>query len=382
MKKISVFLFALLLSDLCFAADSLNISINKYSFLQGEPIQWQCELKHYNRSENALTLQLWVENIQTGQTWQFRYPLINGYAEGALTIGNEIPDGKYAFNFLLQKDFFNISGHIRDYSRRDSFVNYMVLYKGKKSIIEKAPLTKNKNFAIRNLLFQDTALFMFSPSLRQNSGELWIDAKTSLDSVFTPAAKITQFIYVGAQDTFAKSKFAAIKDDDYDFNVKSRMSKYLLPEVVVTAKRKVIEDFAKDHVSPLFTGIDDITFDGLTNDDIARSIDINTFLLEHVPGIQSDMNNTTGVQELTWRGNPVAVYINEFLVDTDIPLTVNPSDVAMIKVFRPGFAPGNLPSSGGVVAIYTKTGSYDNNDGKHKNTFSVRGYDPLKGTWQ
>ncbi|MDR3681066.1 MAG: hypothetical protein P4L41_13960 [Flavipsychrobacter sp.] len=382
MKKITLVIFTLLICGGCFAADSLNISINKTSFLQGDLVQWQCDLKHYTRAENAITVQLWIENMQTGQTWQYRYPLINGYAEGTLTIGNDIPDGKYAFNFLLQKDFFNIKGVVRDYARKDSFLNYMVLYKGKKNIIDKAPLTKRKSFAIRNLLFQDTALFMFSPSLRKNNGELWIDAVTSLDSSFVPAAKITKFIYIGPQDTFAKSKFTAIKEQDYQFDEKAKMSKYLLPEVVVTAKRKVIEDFAREHVSPLFTGIDDITFDGLTNDDISRSIDINTFLMEHVPGIQSQMNPTTGVQELMWRNNDVAVYINEFLVDTDIPLSVNPSDVAMIKVFRPGFAPGNLPSSGGVVAIYTKIGSYDNNSGKHKNTFSVRGYDPLKSTWQ
>ncbi len=349
--------------------------------MQGDSIRWQCELRHFTRKENAITVQLWIENMETHQTWQYRFPLINGFAAGAVGIGSDIPDGKYAVNFLLQKDFFNITGRIRDYARRDSFVNYMILYKNKKNIIDKAALTPKKTFAIRNILFQDTAMFMFSPSLRKNSGELWIDAVTSLDSTFIPAAKVVKFIYVGAQDTFTKSKFASVKEDEYQFDLKSKLSKFVLPEVVITAKRKVIEDFAKEHVSPLFTGIDDITFDGLTNDDIARSIDINTFLMEHVPGITSEFNPSTGVSELTWRGNDVAIYINEFLVDTDIPLSINPSDVAMIKVFRPGFAPGNLPSSGGVVAIYTKIGNYDNNAGKHKNSFTVRGYDPLNVGW-
>ena len=85
-----------------------------------------------------------------------------------------------------------------------------------------------------------------------------------------------------------------------------------------------------------------------------------------------------GTYELSWRNGPVDIYLDEILVDEDIARFVNPSDIAMIKVFSPG---GGGIRGNGTIAIYTKRGDYLD-DTSRKYYFLVNGYTPYTSIWK
>ena len=70
--------------------------------------------------------------------------------------------------------------------------------------------------------------------------------------------------------------------------------------------------------------------------------------------------------------------MDEFKIDASDPMMVNPADVAMIKVFRPG---EGGPTNGGAIAIYTKRGAYLDNASRKYN-FLIKGYTPLLSVWR
>jgi len=82
----------------------------------------------------------------------------------------------------------------------------------------------------------------------------------------------------------------------------------------------------------------------------------------------------TGERELTWRKNNVSVYIDEFKVDEDRLMSVQPNEVAMIKILKPG------SGNGLTVAIYTKLGAYAD-PSRNKSRFFLRGYNALNMDW-
>lgn len=106
------------------------------------------------------------------------------------------------------------------------------------------------------------------------------------------------------------------------------------------------------YASGMFTG-EGIQFD-LVNDPFSKSaLDIFTYLQGKVAGLQiSGQGNNAS---LNWRGGAPQLYIDEVPADVSFVATVNPSDVAFIKVFRPPFM-GGFNGANGAIAIYTRKG--------------------------
>ncbi|MCX6204207.1 MAG: hypothetical protein NTY43_07895 [Bacteroidetes bacterium] len=82
------------------------------------------------------------------------------------------------------------------------------------------------------------------------------------------------------------------------------------------------------------------------------------------------------------RDFPVDLYIDEAKIDNASQLYINPSDVAMIKVFGPLDGgpvsnPRNISSAS--IAIYSKRGEYQ--DTERKYNFLVKGYTPSVIIW-
>jgi hypothetical protein len=67
-------------------------------------------------------------------------------------------------------------------------------------------------------------------------------------------------------------------------------------------------------------------------------------------------NGPGGTPSLTWRGSTPSLYLNEMQVDAQQLQSTPVSDVAMVKVFRPGSGVGFGGGAGGVIAVYTRKG--------------------------
>ncbi len=143
----------------------------------------------------------------------------------------------------------------------------------------------------------------------------------------------------------------------------------------------MLKQFAEENVSGIFTSINATDFDGLTSDEIANSGDLFMFLQSRIAGLTIGTDATTGNQSLIWRKEPVIFYINEMEATDFAPNTINTTDIALIKVFRPGSAVGTKMTNGGVVCIYTKNGKYETSKtGKHH--FYFKGYNALISDWK
>ena len=152
----------------------------------------------------------------------------------------------------------------------------------------------------------------------------------------------------------------------------------LLPGVIVSGKtRKLVDRFNEEYSTGLFRSNTYMIFDGLESDAIAKSFNIYDFLRFQIPGFTAKAN-TDGTYTLRWRDRGVTVFLDEFPLLHPDDVYIDPADVAMIKVYEP---PSVLSSRAGVIAVYTKRGTYDVNP-RRKNKFKVAGYTAPVSEWE
>lgn len=378
MKKLLLLLLLTSAYNIAHAQDSIQVRMNKFSFSANDTIQFSCSIPEFSKlGLAAVTLNVWIQEVNKQHTWKFRYPVLNGECEGSLAIGDSIKPGKYAVNFILQPGLFKMNGAIATKFGEKS-INYLMMVKDKKTYLASADLKDNNTFTLKNLLFEDQAFFVFAPTKKYRNGDLVINISTPLDSAFTPLATFSQVIDVKPElytGTDTKPTPA------YTFDFKKTYDNTTLPEVVVYSKgKKKVEQYEEAYATGLFKGGDARTFDGLQSDEIANSIDIETFLMTHVAGLRKTTNEE-GMATMVWRNSPVTVYIDEFRLEEGESIFVLPSDVAMIKVFSPPAMLTGGNGAGGAVAIYTKRGDFNDNQ-RRKFRFLVKGYTALDSTWK
>lgn len=378
MKYLSAFAITLFLSLSAFPQDtSIQIQINKFSFSAKDSIEFECRIPNYaERKLAALTLNVWIQNIESRQTWKFRYPLLNGQVNAALAIGDSIPSGKYAMNFIIQRGLFRINGEVKNNYSHNS-LNYMMLGKGKQTLFNNVSLDPKGAFTVKNILFQDDAFFVFTPGTKVKHNDLYINVATPLDSAFIPVAIFTQIIDVKPE---LRPK-TETKDPPYTFDFAKTYINTTLPDVVVTHKGKSkVKQYDETYSSGLFKNDDARVFDGIESDEISSYIDIPTFLQTKIPGLVIEKDNA---DRMIWRNEVVTVYVDEYRIDQGDPIPVYPNEVAMIKVYNPPASvnSGTENSFGGAVAIYTKKGNYETNSTR-KFKFTFKGYNALDTVWR
>lgn len=381
-------LFFFFLGYKCLASDSIPVSINARNFKPGDTLEFNWDGNSIGKAYAAASLHVWIDHLESGKRWKLRYPILNGSAEGALIITDSVPSGTYALNFMAADQFIEINGKVRNVRIKTAY-NYKAKKKDTIAVFE-LPKMKGKEmrytllgngailhndyvnvneegkFSVPPIVFGDSAQLLFDPG--KGRGVYWITLETPLDSVFTPFHSTT--LFVGVQ---SKQKPIAVAEDTarYVFGFEDPYpDAVVLDEVVVKGKSNA-EKFEEDFVSKLFKSFPDAkTYDGLDDNELMRSNNILTFLQTKVAGLFIRSNGITST--VTWRGEPVNFFINEFQVDVN-NLNLNPMDVALIKVYPP---PAQLVSltNGGAIAIYTKRGAYENQKGVPLYNFMVKGY--------
>jgi hypothetical protein len=129
-----------------------------------------------------------------------------------------------------------------------------------------------------------------------------------------------------------------------------------LQEVIVTTRvKKRIDEIDEKYTTGVFSS-DGIKFD-IVNDNLANmQPNVFSYLQGRVAGLQIS-TQTFGAPTLKWRGDQVAVFLNEIqLTDPSTLNSIPMSDVAYIKVFRPPFVGAYLGGSGGAIVVYTRRG--------------------------
>ena len=160
-------IISILLIALCFlqvkatASDTLVVIFDRQNFVQGDSIEMEVYTEPYQKNQPAQTLHLWIENVKTGQRWKYRYPFLKGRYKISLKINDSIPNGVYAFNFLLQKKFLAVYGKLKNAAYDDKAVNYIATTKNKAPIIDGAELDNNSSFKIDNLFYTDSVILDF-----------------------------------------------------------------------------------------------------------------------------------------------------------------------------------------------------------------------------
>lgn len=364
------------------ATDTLGISLTKTVFAKGDTIDFTCELANYaEKKMPTATLNVWIEDIARNRRWKYRYPMLNGEVSASLAVGENIPEGQYAINFLVQRGFFRLSGEVTERDRNDTTINYMMIVKNKKgSYFDHAKVAKDGSFRLKSTLFEDSAYFVFTPAKKIKDNYLQVHIETPLDSFFVPEARGTRFIFVGQPPAAAELGAKKMMDTaKYAFDTEELVDKTLLPGVTVTGLiKKPIDDFNQKNSHGLFQKDDAIVFDGISSDEIARSFSLYQFLQSKIPGLVIE-RDSTGLEYARWRNEVMEVYVDEFKVDIGDHLFVVPSDIAMIKVYRP---PANisLSSFSGAIAVYTKKDRLATKRSYHN--FIVKGYTAMESKWQ
>ncbi|HLO82288.1 MAG TPA: hypothetical protein VK166_15095 [Chitinophagaceae bacterium] len=340
------------------------------------------------------TLHVWIEDLETNRRWKYRYPIVNGIAEGTLEISKLIDSGTYAFTFMGSDMFMDLKGQVKNIRYKTSFnyktgkqdtvisyekpgkvgedIRYMLMSKKGILMNDVLKVGTNGDFNLPPVIFGDTANLIFD--IGKGKNRYWVQLEAPLDSSFTPFYTETVFVSIGQDSIF--SEWADTTAYKFGFVDPYPMYKSL-QEVTVRGLTKA-QRYEKDHVSPMFRrGIDGKTFDGIESDDIARSPDLFTFLQSKVAGLQ--VINNGAYRSFKWRNEPVQIFIDE-MPWTDIGTnTIPTSEIAMIKVYNP---PALLTAfnSGGAVAIYTKKGSQDGL-ARSRFSFEVIGYTQGEQEW-
>lgn len=371
------------------ASDSIPISINARNLQYRDTLEFNWNGYRIGKGYAAASLHLWVDHLESGKRWKLRYPILNGIAEGALVISDSMPSGNYALNFMAVDQFVEIKGKIRNVKIKKAY-NYktkqkdtLIVYElpkmsgkeirytllGRKSILHNDYVNVNDDgeFVIPPIVFGDSAQLLFDPG--KGRGTYWITLETPLDSVFTPFHSSTIFFNVQPRGGKKEEKLVDTATYIFDFT-DPYPDAVVLDEVVLKGKTNA-EKFEEDFVSKLFKSFPDArTFDALDDNELMRSNNILMFLQSKVGGLFIRSNGITST--VTWRGEPVNFFINEFLVDVN-NLNLSPMDVALIKVYPPPAQLVSLTNSG-AIAIYTKRGAYENQKGIPQYNFTIKGY--------
>ena len=378
-KLLSILLCALSsLHVKAISSDTLVVIFDRQQFVQGDSIEMEVYTEPYQNNQPAQTLHVWIENVKTGQRWKYRYPFLKGRYKVSLKINDSIPNGVYAFNFLLQKKFLAVYGKLKNAEYDDKAVNFMATTKNKAPIIDGAEVDNNGSFKIDNLFYTDSVYFGFSPAQKTKLNRLKIAIETPLDSVFTPTATLTEFVTIGTGE--------ALKEDavekGYVFTIADKKDKQLLQEIVLKSKQKSKrEKFEKENVSGLFASDNAKTIDFYESDELKNYPDIYSYLTANVAGLTTYNDEETGKTILYWRKEKVNVFVDEFLDIDFSPVSLSVQDIELVKIYSPGSRLG-LDGFGGSIAIYTRRMSNRPGNKLSNYSFYVKGYTQKNAEWR
>ncbi|HXB33866.1 MAG TPA: hypothetical protein VNV35_10605 [Puia sp.] len=243
---------------------------------------------------------------------------------------------------------------------KDESINVILSRKDSTTQMLSVPHISGTRFGVMGLVFFDTvkAYYMF------NTNKALADqAAVTFSNGLVRALKAARPLFTGF-DGWTAEDSVYLKRNRYIAQERARVepieearAKVLTPVTVKARAPSETEKLDAKYASGMFAGGDAYTFN-LLDDVVASAMpDIFTYLQGKVAGLQiTTGNGPGGAPSLSWRGGRPTLYLNEMQVDASQLQSIPTTDVAMVKVFRPGSGIGFGGGSGGIIAVYTKKG--------------------------
>ncbi|RAJ05287.1 MG2 domain-containing protein [Chitinophaga skermanii] len=235
------------------------------------------------------------------------------------------------------------------------------------------------NFISDNMLFRDTAVIYYrgqkndklNRTVEVRFDQHFYDSKGDFLSPFPVRALVTV-----NKDTLQRYLATVNQSNIINKRLNSKTIQLKTFEVQ-TKKKTATEEREEKYVRGMFTSTNAYTFDFVEEDPIAMNV--FQYLQSRVAGLQitGDINNP----KITWRGQSVALFLNEMQGDVQMLANLSVQDIALVKVLRPPFmgAPGG--GAGGAIAVYLRNGSEPRSKSEAPQglpTIRVAGYNIVK----
>jgi hypothetical protein len=185
-----------------------------------------------------------------------------------------------------------------------------------------------------------------------------------------------------------------LKRDNFFFASKEKARKELdstvvLKEVTVQSKIKSpTEMMDEKYTTGLFTNKNGYAFDVMNDERFKGQIDIFHYLQNMVPGLSMSLPvlgqngaedaNSSNTAGLSWRDGTPDLFLNEMPSNADAIQSLQMSEVAYIKVYRPPFMGSTGSGPSGAIAIYTKKGVEAVDRIRGLNNVTISGYTNYK----
>ena len=293
----------------------------------------------------------------------------------------DLLENKWPVIKSMPENYLTISGRVLGLSKAllyNKEISGIFKTKNGPGSIFSMPIDKDGYFKQSDLYFFDTAILHYQLN-NDKDKTLTTSASFSFQSNLVKAppvsAALLSSLYLSRREDTTilqkSSAMAALQRSQVESNRVKTLETVQLRSKVKTLKEKLDEEYT----SGFFKGGDGYTF--TTEDDPAArsSLSILAYLQGKVAGLQI---STSGQGGATWRGSPTSFFLNEINTDVTQLQSINMSDVAMIKVFRPPFFGGTGGSAGGAIAVYTKKGGADNSQVKGLPMTLIQGYSAIK----
>lgn len=155
--------------------------------------------------------------------------------------------------------------------------------------------------------------------------------------------------------------------------------------VVYTNTKSALEVLEKKYASGMFLGGDAVSFNMMTPN--AQSFPtIFHYIRGKVPGLQiifedQGVGGIWGTPRFSWRSNfdTIKLFLNQVPVSVDALMSINVTEIAFVKAFKPPFLGAALGAPSGAIAVYTKLGDESNyipRDSK-LSSFVIKGFTSL-----
>ena len=243
---------------------------------------------------------------------------------------------------------------------KDESLNVILSKKDSSTQMLSIPHLSGTKFGVTGLVFYDTARAFYQFNVnRALSSQAAVSFNTGLYKGFRYSRPLT-----AAFDGWTAEDSAYLRRNKY-IAVEIARTQPITDQKVTTLQSVTVRGHVKTdaekmderYTSGMFAGGDAYDFD-LVDDPLAAAMpDIFTYLQGKVAGLQiTPGNGPGGTPSLSWRGGKPSLYLNEMQTDAQQLQSTPVTDIAMVKVFRPGSGVGFGGGSGGVIAIYTKKG--------------------------
>jgi hypothetical protein len=264
------------------------------------------------------------------------------------------PEIKYP----VETDMIRVSGKVyglKNVSANDLMLNLIIQNKDSSKNFIFQPVTKEGLFQSENMFIFDTARIFYNFNQNQKLNEI---TQVQFDNGLLKASgkqlELNNENMLNLwNDSVSLAKMNAFLQMQEDW--KKRSSYKSLQEVIIKSKAKSnTQALDERYASGLFSGGDAQVFDFLNDPAALGGIDIISYLQGRVAGLV--INRSGASTSMSWRGATPDLYLDQMQVGADFIQSINVSDIAMVKVFRPPFFGSMGGGSGGAIAIYTKKG--------------------------